>query len=303
MSVSSLPKNLAALCKNKTVSMFQDPETLKTDSLILASLVLVISRSLVANLSAIQAVGTPEGPYRYRQATQTVLREGAGWTFGFIVLRQVQNWIRKSLAKPLGISRVGEPVKYPFGENLAKVLSGKPPAPLNLDLTRVEGLRYNPEQASQKVVQTLKKFKPFEWLGKNEAQRMLTLYKAAPIALGSIPAVFLAGYALERFTRDYSDHVVDLVSKTFNKSKDAPLGGAPQMTPPAPAPVQPVQPIGQLNQLSIAPPVTPMMPNLAMPPMAPVVAPSVTPISQFTGRQPSYRPIQPFKTSFAGMQI
>jgi len=281
-------RNVGTVFKNKVVSMFQDPETLKTDSLILASLVLVISRIVVANLSAMRAMGTPEGPYRYRESIRTDLREILGWTLGFVVLRQVQNWIRKGLAKPMGITKVGEPVKYPLWQNLKTALAGNKPDTVKLDLSTIERLEYNAGQASKKLLNFLNKHKVFQKLGKTEAERMLSLYKAVPIALGSIPAVFLAGYALERFTRDYSDQVVDLVSKTFNKPK----GGGANTVPAAPASqmaatATTIPQAGQLNQLSLSP--MPVMPQ----PIA----------SQFAGRRTLNSPVQPFRSTFAPLQV
>lgn len=281
--------NVGAVFKNKVVSMFQDPEALKTDSLILASLVLVISRILVANVSAMRAMGTPEGPYRYRESIRTDMREICGWTFGFIVLRQVQNWIRKTLANPMGITKVGEPVKYPLLKNLKAAVSGKTPAEVELNLSTMERLEYNAAKASKKLLNFLNKHKAFHKLGKTEAERMLTMYKAVPIALGSIPAVFLAGYALERFTRDYSDQVVDLVSKTFNKPKtDMPNASAVVSPAPVSPAVASAPQAPQFNQLSLS----------SLPPVLPMQS-----AAQFAGRRAVNVPVQPFRSAFSPLQI
>lgn len=250
VGVAGVFKNLGKVAKNKTVGMFQDPDQLKTDSLILASLVLVVSRILVANLSAIKTMGTSEGPFRYKQAVQTDIREICGWTFGFIVLRQIQNWLKKKLAGPMGIRKIGEPPSYSLWKNLGKSFTKQGPDALHLNLATAQKLEYNAAAASPKLRDFLAKsplVKPFfSKLGKTEADCMKVLYRAVPIAAGSIPAIFLAGYALERFTRDYSDHVVDVVSKTFKNSKAAQMsaGANPEVKPPVAPPAQasPAQP-------------------------------------------------------------
>jgi|GEM_PF-2691137 len=222
VGVADVFKNLGKVAKNKTTSMFQNPDQLKTDSLILASLVLVISRIVVANLSAIKAMGSTEGPFRYKLAVQTDIREICGWTFGFVVLRQIQNWVKKKIAAPMGIRKIGEPPKYPLWSNVRNAFTKAGPNPLHLGFAAAEKLDYNPAAVSVKLREFLTKSpwaRPiFTKLGKTEAECMKTLFRAVPIAIGSVPAVILAGYALERFTRDYSDHVVDVVSKTFKTS-------------------------------------------------------------------------------------
>lgn len=272
VGVTGVFKNLGKVAKNKTVSMFQDPDQLKTDSLILASLVLVVSRILVANLSAIKTMGTSEGPFRYKQAVQTDIREICGWTFGFIVLRQIQNWLKKKLAGPMGIRKIGEPPSYSLWKNLVKSFTKQGPEALQLNLATAQKLEYNAAAASPKWRDFLTKsplVKPlFSKLGKTEADCMKMLYRAAPIALGSIPAVFLAGYALERFTRDYSDHVVDVVSKTFKNSKAAQMsaGANPEAKPQTQASPNPTTlNINSTAQAAPQPTVFPFQQSLGQP--------------------------------------
>ena len=306
VGVADVFKNLGKVAKNKTISMFQNPDQLKTDSLILASLVLVISRIIVANLSAVRAMGTSEGPYRYKESIRTDIREICGWTFGFIVLRQIQNWVKKKIAAPMGIRKIGEPPKYPLWSNLRNSFTKAGPNPLRLDFATAEKLDYNPAAVSVRLREFLTKsplVRPiFTKLGKTEAECMKTLFKAVPIAVGSVPAVFLAGYALERFTRDYSDHVVDVVSKTFKTSgkgmgsKPA-NGDAKPFSPPAAQ--EPQAPSLSLNSapqntgfpsqpplnpsVGAAPPVQQALPLQALPAM--IAAPS------FAGFNP--RPMRP----------
>jgi hypothetical protein len=224
-------KNLGQLASNKFTSLIQNPDSLKAESLILASLALVISRICIATTSAIKAQGTPEGPYRYKESIRTDIREVCGWTFGFVVLRFIQNKIVKpALGKLLGVTESADPNAYSLWKGMKELFKGK-----------VEKFTPHLEQGvvtewnGSRVSKWLAEAKPVQWLinklyGNLEhdakADFMVKLYKMGGIFLASIPTVALAGYALERFTRDHSDQVVDAVSGFLSNSAHKVQAGA-----------------------------------------------------------------------------
>jgi hypothetical protein len=227
--------NTWQILQNKATTLIQSPDSLKTESLILASLALVISRIGIAQLSAVKAHGTPEGPYRYRESIRTTIREVCGWTLGFMVLRAIQSKLRSKIGSHLGVKPAPDANSYSLFGELWKMLKNpsKKVDAFNMDLTQSLEPTYN--KLAQKGY--VKKF-----LDSNFAQKLIKsrfggqeekfvkfLYKVCPIALASIPTVALAGYALERFTRDHSDKVVDFVSGTLNKGAAKVQAGAGQV--------------------------------------------------------------------------
>lgn len=214
--------NTARLARNAGGNLLQNHAVLKDNSLILSSFMLVMSRILVANYSAMKTKGTPDATLRHKEAIRTNIREVCGWTFGFIVLRWFQNLIKKGLKKRYQID-TGIPnhwIRREFNtiwhafQNKTNYKTGGPPA-LSAAGDVFRPLKSKAAYEQDTLLRLLKKL-PFKSL-KNAAAKDLVkpLYSWAPIIVGSIPAVFLAGYALERFTRDYSDKVVDAVSRKF----------------------------------------------------------------------------------------
>lgn len=209
-------QNLRQTASNIGTNLIQSPDMLKNQSLILASLVLVISRITIAKHSAVKERGTPEGPYRYREFIRTTIREICGWTFGFVVLRALQNFLVKPrLRKLLGLEEVHPPNAYSTWENIKSFFKGHDIAPIKLQLHEETTLKHTWNPFSRNLADT-KTLRPFiEMYGIGEPAKIgfiKGVYKVGSILLASIPTVALAGYALERFTRDHSDQVVDKVS-------------------------------------------------------------------------------------------
>lgn len=223
------------IVKNKANSLVQNPDSLKNESLILASLALVISRIIIANVSAVNARGTSEGPYRYRESIRTTIREVCGWTLGFMVLRAIQAKLRAKIGSHLGVKAAEDKNSYSLFGSFLNMLKkpGDKVNPINLDLAQSLEPTYN--KAVQKNY--VKTFLGSDFarnlirnrFGGQEEKFVKFLYKVCPIAIASIPTVALAGYALERFTRDHSDKVVDFVSGSLNKGAVKIQSGAGQV--------------------------------------------------------------------------
>lgn len=285
MSLKPLPYNVYQLLKNKSLSLIHKPDTLKTESLLLASLALVISRVIVANISAIKARGTNDGEYRYREAIRTDIREVCGWTLGFIVLRQFQNYIGWGLRKGFKIESPdhGDPklvclfksclnkIKKPavqsemnvkkhsteipevqgLKQTLLKLFQkdGIPPVNINQLIIGSHEMKFDQSRINFLYAPLTKLFKKFN-VSFTPLQFTKALHTYLPIALGSIPAVYLAGYTLERFTRDHSDQVVDRVSNLLRPS-------TPNRPASPPASSKPTTPLLQPGMY--ASPVSPLL--------------------------------------------
>jgi hypothetical protein len=264
--------NAKQIAANKGTSLVHNLSDLQRQSLILASLVLVGSRIMIANVSAIKAKGTPEGPYRYRESIRTDIREICGWTGGFIVLRQLESAIKKSMADVLHIKEQQNPYKYStwgaikeWKENPALVVTKFKPD-FTVDLTPT----IDPKNYWAKML--VAKFKPNSMEAKDFIRQV---YKFAPIGLASIPTVLLAGAYLERVTRDHSDHVVDFISQHLGsgakaKGANPPVASAALLPKtPMPFPGTPPMPYnnrftGMPSPAKVSPWQTPMPPRLPL---------------------------------------
>lgn len=242
MNFVSLAENTKLIAQSKAKCMVYNLDNLQKQSLLLASLALVLERIFIATNSAVQAKGTPEGPYRYRESIRTFIRESLGWIGGFVVLRQLQKGIKWGMGKALEIEDIPSPNKFSiFGaiKELRETGAFKKFVPVHdTDLKPIlHGLKTN-----NAGIQALLKLKPSNV---NPEVFIRQIHKFAPIALASIPTVMLAGAYLERVTRDHSDHVVDFISQHLGS------GSKPQMACP---PATPSLPATAIAQYPAAPP-------------------------------------------------
>lgn len=281
-------QNTPRVLRNVGSSIVNKPGFFRDQSLILASLALVISRIVVANISAIKAQGTSEGPFRYRESIRTNMREIGGFLTGFVLLRGFQVFTQNALRKPLGVEVSSLSDGYSFKQLWQDLTSkAKPSAfdpklaystdpfmasgelkPLASAISRffdVPGLRALKEKAAAQV-KTEGLSEAAATLAKNKAFIVNGVYKLAPILLGSIPSVALAGYFLERLTRDHSEQIVDAVSNCLGSKDEKPtdmLSSAhlPPLAAPRPPVATTASPAG-LVQFGIRPFPNP---NLAYP--------------------------------------
>ncbi len=212
MSLKNIAVNLGSVATNKASSMVHNLDELQKQSLILASLVLVISRIAVAKSSSDKAKGTPAAPYRYSESVRTYIREVCGWTFGFVVLRQLQKGIQWGLGKGLKIKTPHNPKEFSIFKALKEVRETGKFTPFKTEFMHDATPIVEPTNTTLR--QWVLKLKPGLQANSPEAQTFLrNIYKHAPIGLASIPTVILAGAYLERGTRKYSDSVANFFSK------------------------------------------------------------------------------------------
>ncbi|WP_373531985.1 hypothetical protein [Vampirovibrio sp.] len=252
-------KNLPQVARNLGNNVLNQPGFFRDQSLILASFALVLSRIVVANISALKSVGTPEGPFRYRESIRTDMREIGGFGMGFLVLRLVQWGVKKGLRSHLGITERKLDSDYPLKNAWRDLTTKEKPAPVRLKLTWDSFPRIAEDQLSplaQKIsdvfeAPVLKSLKHkatahVKTEGLSEAEKLLVknkafitegVYKIAPILISSIPTVALAGYLLERVTRDHSEKIVDAVSKRIGTQSKSPHAPSSFATPPEPLPM------------------------------------------------------------------
>ena len=225
MSVKNVAENLGSIMSSKASSMVHNLDGLQKQSLILASLVLVLSRSAVAKSSSDKAKGTPEAPYRYRESVRTYIREICGWTFGFVVLRQLQKGIQWGLGKWLNIRTPKNQNEFSIFKAVGDVWKTgnftKFTPIFTADMTPIV------DDKTTSIREWLLKAKPHQI--KEATPFLRNFYKHAPIALASIPTVILAGALLERGTRNYSDPVANFFSK-HGKSNNATKPGLKGIT-------------------------------------------------------------------------
>lgn len=235
MNTTKLLENTFQVGENKGLSLIHNLDKLKVESLMLASLVLVISRIVVAKISAEKAKGTPEGPHRYRESIRTMIREICGWTAGFFVLRQLQKGIQKGMGWAMDITPAPKTNEYPLWDGIKdcwkKTKENKLVERFTPDF--VADVTPTIKNWSNKYVAGLvNHFKPASMEAEAFIQKV---YKFAPIGLATIPTIILGGMILERMTRDHSDQFVDFVSQHLGSGQKptAPVAPAAPVFSPA----------------------------------------------------------------------
>jgi hypothetical protein len=235
---SQLGRNLSKATRYMIPNMLNNTRRLNVNALIVASLVLVISRIIVANMSALKAKGTEEGAYRYQQSIRTTLREVGGWTLSFAVLRQFQNIIGLGMKKAYGIKERDPSVPPTFLSEVSKNLKAfVHRQPLNESIRWIESAEertfsYQNNKISRATVNLLRKV---PGLAQKEAKTLIQgTYNWAPILIGSIPSIILSGFVLEALTRDKSDQVVNAVSRMFHHKNQANTAPNPAEAAPPP---------------------------------------------------------------------
>jgi hypothetical protein len=257
--------NVRKVIAHKSDSLILNAPRFRNNALLFSSLILVLSRIGVANITAAKARGTAESSYRNREAIRTQIREIGGFTFTFVVLRAFQEVVKSLMRKSFGIKESGGPEDYPFLKNLGAALKGEQiPEEFNFKLDRPTEFKVDAgSRASQWVKGAAEWFhaKTGNGLGvglsktlnpEQFSNLMKHLYEFAPIVSGSIVAFLLGGFALEKFTREHSNEVVDFLSKRGNGAGQKPTalansGYAVGLNNPSPSPESSnpfMQPVG-----------------------------------------------------------
>lgn len=233
MNTTHLLENILRVAQNKGLSMVHNLDKLKVESLTLASLVLVISRIVVAKISAEQAKGTPAGPHRYRESIRTMIREICGWTASFFVLRQLQKGAQKVMGWLMEIKPPPKANEYPLWQGIkdcwAKTKKNELVKEFKPDFVVDTAAKI--ENWDNKWIAGLVKYtKPANMESKAFIQ---AVYKYAPLGLATIPAIILGGVILERMTRDHSDQFVDFVSQHLGSGPKPAAPAVPVFSPTA----------------------------------------------------------------------
>lgn len=225
-TVRQVAGNLRQLTRKTSTSMLQNPESLAKNALVVSVFILVLSRLIVSHFSAVQARGTADEHLRHREMIRTSLRETAGWTLNFMLLRWIQIMTQERLEKYFNIKKdTGSSALSELGKIFKAALKGEqytvsPSAPES-----AKAPRFDFDEAKFERVQ--KKWRLDRWpllKSKLPKARLQAIHRWVPILVGSIPAVYLAGWLLEGITRDHGDAIV------------AKLSGENGSPPPGPAP-------------------------------------------------------------------
>jgi hypothetical protein len=247
-----LAKNAAIVVAQQSESVLQNPGSFKNNALILSSLILVISRILVASLSAVKARGTPDAQYRYQESIRTGIREVGGFLSSFGLLMAITLGLKAGMRHVWGIP----PEKgYPFFQNLKKAFQERHDPHFSLSepnyyLDADNAFRYEPKKAAGfiKMVNGCRGwFNKQALSGKAEKAFLKATYTWTPIVVAGAVALHVSGKLLERFTKKHSADVVNWISRRSGGSAPAPGGSraqkssvaadSPNLPPPPPVPI------------------------------------------------------------------
>lgn len=158
---------------------------------------------------------------RQGETYKTWFRETAGFTLGFVVLRQIERLIRNQWMKPaLGVHTINEPKLYSLKTawaDLKKTVAGKGTVSVfEPNYTATPELDYTvkgPTAFAKRAVSTMQsiaKTLGFKSAGTQADKALLAhLFSLGPVILSSVPAVALAGIVLEKVTQNYSATVIN----------------------------------------------------------------------------------------------
>lgn len=271
-----LAKNAATVVAQQSESVLQNPGSFKNNALILSSLILVISRILVASLSAVKARGTPDAQYRYQESIRTGIREVGGFLSSFGLLMAIVMGLKAGMRAAWGIPAEKS---YPFFQNLKEAFQkrddpnfslAKPNYHLDVD----ESFRYSPEKAAGfiKMVNA--------WRGKinknalsKEAEKafLKATYLWTPIVVAGAAALYVSGKLLEQFTKKHSADVVSWISR--HSGSHVPVTGSGERKDPKKPPMASTQNASPPFPLPI--PITSLPPGTPIPSVMGVISPVV----------------------------
>lgn len=254
--------NVGTVISQQSESILQDPTAFKGNALILSSLILVVSRVMVASLSAVKAQGTPDAEYRKQESIRTGIREIGGFISSFGLLMAIATGLKSVMRKSWGIH---QEEGYPFFKNLGNVFRERnnphfvvKEADHKLDAD--DSFRYDRKKAAG-FVKSMYGFmgKPMPGADAEKAA-LKRIYTWTPIVIPGMVALYVSGKLLERFTRNHSADVVRFLAGRH--------GAAAPVPPPPPAPTSPGAESGHAPPQAAPPPYAPMMPlNGAWPPV------------------------------------
>lgn len=248
---SGVLTNTRRMVANQSQKLLQNPEGSKQYGVIAASALLVVSRMMVSNYSAVKAIGTDKAAFRRQEAIRTNIREVGGFcsSFGLVLLLAPHfKWL---IDKRFGISdgttdpllvrlfsskanvqkSTEDGLLKQFGKSIATLWTKKAyqvksytpklselPSPFECNLAKFETSFEG--QSLTKIV---------HWFDKTvKPEVLLKRYRElTPYLLATPFTLLVSGVLLEIFTREHSKDVVAFISKA--------LGGDTKNSPKPPA--------------------------------------------------------------------
>ncbi len=238
-----LAKNLKTVAGDYAHILTQDHASLKANALIFSTLILVLSRISIAYGSAKKSKGTPDEQYRQQEFIRTTIRELCGWTLSFVAFRFFESQLKRGIRHFLKIGKSNAPAMKEYlkqmGDDIGNWLKGdlkaiRKPQRGPFIGREQEFSRFDRDVYNKPWVKSL-----IELFSRNDRKlsaeaKISNFYDWFPILVGSIPSLYLSGYALERFSIDNSKMVVDSFNSWLNARKQKHLphaGGNPFLVP------------------------------------------------------------------------
>jgi hypothetical protein len=255
----TLVKNAATHLKNAFRYLIQDHGNIKADIIVYSSFLLVTTRSVVTNMIAAKAVGTPEEDYRRTQAIRTTFRQMFGWSASYLMLRKIQGAIQSLLNKGFGVTSRPDTMRAEALAGMSNIKKDfwtwvSDPNALKLAednhalyLGPRENVLFNAHSRlyNNKVMRWLidDVFSNPRLLAETErdafklipGKRVHRFISWTSLLLSSIPTVLISGFALEYFNQNYSDKVFKKLSHSLENVINKMRGH--DVTPEGPRPV------------------------------------------------------------------
>ncbi|MGE0201079.1 MAG: hypothetical protein AB7P76_08935 [Candidatus Melainabacteria bacterium] len=236
----SKKRQAGIMVRDLSRSLYEHHSVLKKNAFIISSLILVITRVLIAQNTARKARRTndTEAGYRQQEAMKTTVRELGGFTFSFALLRTVESFVKRQIRHGFSLKKDDTIMKHLRTQAWRVLKKGQEYVPY--ETYSEVGLRSISQHsaAAWKAGEWYSRLrldticKALGWgsvLSESGAivdfNRMLNrthtaIFRIVPVLAGMVTAGTLSGYALEKITRD---HYQDLANFTrgFLGRKDA----------------------------------------------------------------------------------
>lgn len=228
-----MAENLARIGSNVATTMAQDISTMKSGAAFWSTFVHVLLRCGVAIQSSRTA--PPDDLYfTKRQSAEVLFRELVGFSLGFGVVKQldgilkgrVRKWANYDIERP-GTTGLVKGVKEAVGVLTGRVKEVKKSPAVMTGETVVKKIGDTPEfftkvgrWAQKTLPETVSKI-PKDVVDPAQLEKMGFKFAHTwlPVAIGSIPAIYISGWLLERSTLLHGERIVDIITGEAEKFK------------------------------------------------------------------------------------